>query len=409
MKVLISAYACEPHKGSEPGAGWNWSLAAARDHEVWVLTRANNQEPIEKELTEHPVPNIQFVYVDLPRRLRWWKKGQRGVRLYYTLWQCAALRVARELHEAELFDAVHHLTFANMWYPSRIGRLGAPFVYGPVGGGVRIPVSLYGALGTRGMLAEVWLQMLRTLAGLNPAARRTWREADLVIAQNEETARRLRKRSSAPIVVRPHASIPPGLPERSTNAKPRGRVAICAGRLQPWKGTSLAIRAIAQTEGWTLEIIGRGSDRPRLERLVRSLRVEHRIAFTPWLPQRALWARLSSADALIVASLRDDAPLIVAEAASMGVPVVSFDQGGPAAMARLAPGAVKLVPLRAGAAGIAVALRNIDDSAHRSRSDIGGAAELAAALHEWYEGVRTHPAATSASNSNSVVVQGRST
>ena len=43
MKVLISAYICAPHRGSEPGAGWNWSLAAAEENEVWVLT--TGEEP----------------------------------------------------------------------------------------------------------------------------------------------------------------------------------------------------------------------------------------------------------------------------------------------------------------------------------------------------------------------------
>ena len=50
MKILVSAYACEPGKGSEPGAGWLWARAAARRHEVWVLTRANNREAIEAAL-----------------------------------------------------------------------------------------------------------------------------------------------------------------------------------------------------------------------------------------------------------------------------------------------------------------------------------------------------------------------
>src|SRR6185295_12842005 len=26
LRVLLSAYACEPSKGSEPGIGWNWAL-----------------------------------------------------------------------------------------------------------------------------------------------------------------------------------------------------------------------------------------------------------------------------------------------------------------------------------------------------------------------------------------------
>ena len=53
MKLLISAYACEPGLGSEPGAGWNCVRQAARFHEVWVLTRENNREPIEN----HSCPN----------------------------------------------------------------------------------------------------------------------------------------------------------------------------------------------------------------------------------------------------------------------------------------------------------------------------------------------------------------
>jgi len=53
MKVLVSAYACEPHKGSEPGVGWNWVKQIARFHEVWVITRANNKEKIEEELNRN--------------------------------------------------------------------------------------------------------------------------------------------------------------------------------------------------------------------------------------------------------------------------------------------------------------------------------------------------------------------
>ncbi len=39
-KILLSAYACEPNKGSEAGIGWNWVLEIAkRGHNVTVITR----------------------------------------------------------------------------------------------------------------------------------------------------------------------------------------------------------------------------------------------------------------------------------------------------------------------------------------------------------------------------------
>ena len=97
MKVLVSAYACEPGKGSEPEVGWQWVNQIARFHETWVITRANNREAIEKALTKSPINNLHFVYVDLPEWARFWKKGRSGVHLYYYLWQFIAYRKARNI------------------------------------------------------------------------------------------------------------------------------------------------------------------------------------------------------------------------------------------------------------------------------------------------------------------------
>jgi allantoicase len=48
VKVLTFAYACEPGKGSEPGAGWGLARMIARElGECWVITRANNRHAIE--------------------------------------------------------------------------------------------------------------------------------------------------------------------------------------------------------------------------------------------------------------------------------------------------------------------------------------------------------------------------
>ena len=51
LKILYSAYACEPGRGSEPGVGWHWAVETARlGHEVWVITRANNRGVIERAM-----------------------------------------------------------------------------------------------------------------------------------------------------------------------------------------------------------------------------------------------------------------------------------------------------------------------------------------------------------------------
>ena len=74
MKIFVSAYACEPYKGSEPGIGWNFVNEMSKYHEVHVLTRANNRESIEKEFIYLANQNLTFYYYDLPKALMFWKK-----------------------------------------------------------------------------------------------------------------------------------------------------------------------------------------------------------------------------------------------------------------------------------------------------------------------------------------------
>src|SRR5206468_1925717 len=104
LRVLVSAYACEPDRGSEPGVGWNLVCQIARFNEVWVVTRANNREPVEAALAQHPLPNVHFVYFDLPAWARCWKRRGYGVRLYYYLWQFCVWLVVRKLHRTIGFD-----------------------------------------------------------------------------------------------------------------------------------------------------------------------------------------------------------------------------------------------------------------------------------------------------------------
>jgi hypothetical protein len=60
LKVRISAYACEPSKGSETGVGWNWARQIARFHEAWVITRANYRELTVESHSIMGAPNLRL-------------------------------------------------------------------------------------------------------------------------------------------------------------------------------------------------------------------------------------------------------------------------------------------------------------------------------------------------------------
>jgi glycosyltransferase involved in cell wall biosynthesis len=335
----MSAYACEPGKGSEPGAGWNWSRAASRDHDVWVLTRANNRQAIEAALAQKPEPRLTFVYLDLPGWACRWKRGGRGIRLYYVLWQIAAVRAARKLHRHERFDLVHHLTFANLWVPALTCLVPAPFVLGPVGGGPTVPLRLYRALGVRGAAHELLLRAARRASRLNPLVRIGWQRAHTIICQNDETLASLPAQARRRAWVRTNACVD----RPAATSTVASRTAVCAGRLLPWKGIALAIEAVALAPDWKLTIIGRGPDEERLRGRVAALGLCDRVEFVPWVPQQELAERLSGVGALVLPSLREDGSLVSAEAQALGVPVIALDRGGPRVLARRPGTSIRLV------------------------------------------------------------------
>ena len=81
-KILISAYACEPFKGSEQAVGWNIAIELAKTHEVHVITRANNEEMIEPNIPNTVRNNITFHYYDSETFKRL-KNKEKGIYIYY--------------------------------------------------------------------------------------------------------------------------------------------------------------------------------------------------------------------------------------------------------------------------------------------------------------------------------------
>lgn len=345
-KVLVSSYACEPGRGSEPGVGWNWVRQIARfADQVWVITRANNRDVIEKVLEEEPVPNVHRVYFDLPRWARFWKRGQRGLHLYYYLWQVGVYLLARRLHREVGFELVHHVTFGNYWMPSFLALLPVPFVWGPVGGGESAPRAFYPTFSLRGRLYERVRSFARRLGELDPFTKMTARRSSVTLSKAQETAERLIRLGARRVSVLPEVALPgeeiahlSGVPLRQGN--PFRLLSL--GRLLHWKGFHLGLMAFArlvrefpQSEYW---LVGDGPGRRNLERLAQKLGVTNNVRFWGALPRSEALKKLAECDVLVHPSLHDSGGWVCIEAMAAGRPVVCLDLGGPALQVTLETG-----------------------------------------------------------------------
>jgi len=334
LKVLISAYACRPGMGSEPGVGWNFAKELARHHDVWVLTRSDNRPVIESELAQSAVHRLTFIYFDLPSASLW-KRGLQGVHLHYYLWQIKAYFIARRLHQEIKLDLLHHVTYVRYSSPSFLALLPVPFLWGPVGGGESAPRAFWKDFPWRGKLYELLRNGMRYLGEWDPFVRLTAHRSCVAYATTEETARRLKIIGCKNISIFSqvgltceelkclhHAPLPG---DRMTRF-------ISVGRYLHWKGFHLGLQAFARAslppdaEYW---IVGQGAEKQRLQALVTQLGIVSQVKFLQEMPRTELLQQLSTCFALIHPSLHESGGFVCLEAMAAGCPVVCLDLGGP--------------------------------------------------------------------------------
>jgi glycosyltransferase involved in cell wall biosynthesis len=269
--------------------------------------------------------------------MRFWKKGRRGIYVYYYLWQIVAYVAARKLHKQFRFDVVHHVTFVKYAMPSFMVLLPVPFVWGPLGGGETVPRGFWRSFSFRGKVFEIFRTLARRLGEFDPFVRLTARRAALALCTTTETANRLERIGCRRVAVWSEAGLPPedisqlhALP--SKNHKPF-RV-VSSGNLLHWKGTQLGLQAFAalhetipNSEYW---IIGDGPERRRLQKLAEKLTVADSVAFWGDLPRQEVLEKLAACDVLMHPSIHDSGGWVCLEAMAAGRPVVCLDLGGPA-------------------------------------------------------------------------------
>jgi glycosyltransferase involved in cell wall biosynthesis len=329
MKILMSALACEPGKGSELEVGFRALLAAASRHDVWVLTNSATISGVRRAIADYPWADrvhLEGIYFDVDDEL-YPRLTAPGFHRYYDRWQRKAAARAAELDRQVNFDVVHHVTLAAHWTRAGVTAVPKPLVWGPVGGGVEMPLSLLRELGLRGAMDEIGrFAARRTLARLGPS-RLTQQRAVVVFAQNEATAQAIR--TSGRLKVMPNAT---SVDVRNivANGRRSGDI-VFAARLLPWKGGRLAVRALRylRHREAVLRIFGEGPDQRRIARAARRWGVADRVRFEGRVNREELLQTIATAGVVLHPAFHDEAGLAVAEALSLGTPVVCLAWGGP--------------------------------------------------------------------------------
>ena len=333
MKVLLVGHAFAPNEGSEQGMTWNWAWHLSEHHEVWVAAYPQWRDEVEAQLAVtgnnriHPVwvkPNSVFDIWD-PHR------GPQGLRWHYVLWQREVVKVAAREHGRIGFDVIHQVSLGTVAVPSRLWSLGAPFIWGPMGGGQTCPAPLLEVFGASRWLEYCRIWRMKLLPWL-PVFRRAMANSASVLATNRETLAIVRAAGAA------HSGLFRDIGIRSDQFLVAGRRGssdlvniLWSGKLIKYKALPLALEAVAALDGklpFRLVIAGDGPERRSCEAFAGTLGIIDRVVFLGRIDYREMESWFERADIFLFTSVRESGGMVTLEALCRGLPLVALDISG---------------------------------------------------------------------------------
>lgn len=336
-KILVCAYSCEPGFSSEQEIGWKWANLLSEFNDVHVLTRLSNKQTIENYINKHKiVNNITFIYHDLPDWAKKWKKKERGLYLYYTLWQLGAYIKARKINKKEKFNIVHYVTFGSLLLPNFMSLMPNKFILGPVGGGENTPLKFIGDFSLKGKITEIVRQTIQILQLVNPLFLIQCYRSKKILVRTKETYKMI----PSVFLNKTELMLETGVPEELLGYESKGirsadeiRI-ITIGRFIPSKINLLTLKVILEFKNkydipFKFYIVGDGNERKKLESFCKKNGLENDVVFTGWVSREQVFEYLSLSDIYFSTTFKEGGTWAFFEAVAMGIPVACLKISGP--------------------------------------------------------------------------------
>lgn len=345
LKVLVSAYACNPYKGSEEGVGWGWVNAVAKYHDLSVITAEFHRKDIEKAISNNGSSNqkIRFHYV--PEK-PWHYAPTKGWRLIenstlkpimnwaYLQWEKDAFRIGAQLHDQVRFDLVHLITYVGFRFPGYLWKLDIPFVWGPIGGLENTPWRFLPKLGVTGCiyytLRNIRNSFHRRFLSRPKLAFKKARGS--VIAATSGIRDEIYRWYGIESTVIAEVGPPPFIGSNYSKRKSGDPLKLAwSGLHLPGKALPFLLHSLNRlcgTINFHLDILGTGPCANKWQRLAHKLNIGKRCTWHGWLPRNQALEWVHQAHIFVITSIKDLTSTVLLEALSLGVPVICLDHCG---------------------------------------------------------------------------------
>lgn len=384
-RVLVSALACHPQRGSEAFFGWSAVCALREEYDLDVLIEENSREALRQENEKNPL-GFRAHFVGRKRTFHSNRLIAR-VQSWIQTFESPDLILAKgaELHRTRPFELSHHITISTWRTPCHLWRLKIPLIWGPIGGGESFPWECRSVLSPSAQIFEAARESSNWISKRSRAIVASARKAAWILAANQETrkllaglrgaAEGLEIQSPAIFSSTRIAELKKGVDAKPETAPLR---MFAGGNLEGRKGVAIALKAlkIVKMEGipFIYQLGGDGPERRYLERLAWELGLDRQVIFQDSLHGEKYFKELGQTHIFLLPSLREHTGLTLLEAMLAGCLPVVADTGGPGTF--VAPDRGFKIPLgepEAMAAALAEVICNVHRQRHLIRQ-LGGEA-----------------------------------
>jgi glycosyltransferase involved in cell wall biosynthesis len=342
-RVLLSAYQCGPGMGSVSQIGWEWYSRLARRTPTTLVTHVRNRPALEA--AGAPIAGSEIIFIDtewfagplyrLAKRI--FPKSEHSVFLVSSLdffvYDRDALKLLRKrVKRGDRWDIVHQVTPVTTAAPTRLHRLGAPTILGPLNSGLGNPPGFADVMEEE----SAWLYPIRNLGRWIDLLIGSSRNAAVILTATRATVESIPARYRSlcmPMLengvdLNRFRSEPwPAFPSTNNPLK-----VMFVGRLVPFKGLPLLLEAIARLRGQVpieLRVIGEGPMDAEWKREAASLGLNGEAKFLGARSLDEVALEMRRSHVLCLPSIRESGGAVLLEAMASSRPVIAVAFGGP--------------------------------------------------------------------------------
>ena len=349
--IIVIAYQLHYSRGSECAVAWDYISHMSRDNNLTVLYGSSgghheigNTLAMEEYAAQHPMQNVSFIPIKPTSPSKYYGFSLIGIRRFYKeyqKWHDDVYHVVKDLISTNKYDIVHFLGPIGYHEPGRIFELPIPYVWGPVGGIVKVPASLllWGDIksgGTDGIKIILKAIISRYRLFASRRVKTAMRNSDVIVTATRGNNKIIRK-----AVGKNHHSIITYLPENCikeiyelnySKFESKRINLIFIGRLDAGKAPMIVLEALNRLgeskNAFHFDILGDGPLMKFAKDYVQKNCLDDIVVFHGSVERFQVFKMLSDSHLMLLPSLCDANTTVVWEAMSHAVPTMCLDHCG---------------------------------------------------------------------------------